>query len=89
MSEKTENKKFKSIFQEKNHSAALRHSHKQCMVIHDFRALKIALGPLKKIKKKLFLTPLNLFYNIQYVVSYVAWGPKMAKMGPPPLLDSL
>ena len=36
-----------------NHSAALRRSHKRCMVIHDFRALKIALGPLKKIYKKL------------------------------------
>ena len=72
------------MFQEKNHSAALRRSHKRSMVIHDYRALRIALGPLKKILKKLFLTPLNLFYNIHYVVSYVAWGPKIAKMGPPP-----
>ena len=35
---------------------------------------------LKKKLKKLFLTPLNLFYNIHYVVSHVARGPKMAKM---------
>ena len=76
---------FKTIFQEKNHSAALRRSHKRCMVSNDFQALKLALGPLKKIKKKLFLTPLNFFYNVHYVVSYVARGPKMAKMGPPPL----
>ena len=77
-----EKKKLKTIFQEKNHSAALLRSHKGCMVINDFRALKIALGPLKKILKKFFLTPLNLFYNIHYVVSYVARGPKMV---PPPL----
>ena len=35
-------------------SAALWRSHKRCMVIHDFRALNIALGPLKKIKKNCF-----------------------------------
>ena len=89
LSEKTENKKFKTIFQEKNHSAALRRSDKRCMVFHNFRALKVALGPFKKIKKKLFLTPLNLFYNMHYVVSYVARGPKMAKMGPPPFTSIL
>ena len=59
LSEKAENKQFKTIFQEKNHSATVQPSHKnQCMVIHDFRALKIPLGPHKKIKKKIVL---NIF----------------------------
>ena len=82
---KPNTKNLKPFSKKNNHSAALRRSHKLCMVIHNFRALKIALGPIKKIKKKLFLTTLNLFYNIHYVISYVARGPKMAKMGPPPL----
>ena len=75
----TRKQTFRTIFQEKNHNAALRRSHKQCVVIPDFRAPKITLGPLKKIKKKIFLTPLNLFYNIHYVVSYVAWAKKLPK----------
>ena len=59
-----QNCRRKPIFQEKNHSVALRPSHNQCMVIHDFPAMKIPLGPHKKSKKNLFLTSLNLFYNI-------------------------
>ena len=64
---KPKTRKLKPFSKKRATVVALRAPLNQCMVIHDFRALKIPLEHLKK--KKMFSTPLILFYNIHESVS--------------------